>query len=430
MLRRGVSWKQAACLLIALLCATETWFYWHRLTSAGGNVGETETVRPAPLTDLYPRWYGSRELLLHHRDPYGVEVSQEIQRAFYGHVLDRSQPGELRDEQRFAYPLYVVYFLAPFVAMPFESVRLVFWWLLAMATASSAILWSQAFRISLAWIELAAVLILLLGSIGVVQGLSILQLGLLVSLFISAAGYCAVNDRGFLAGAFLALATIKPQLALFPVAWFALWAASDRRRRWSFFCGFGLALGTLVVTSEYLQPDWLIRYPSALRAYAGYVGDASLLGVLLFHSPAQWLAAAILLFVAGRFCWRERRQPAQSTAFAVSLSFALTITVIIVPTVIGPFNHVLLLPVVFLLIRYGKEVGRNVRGRIAAVAFCVALALPFFLAMMVTSPLSTLGAGWAAKVWLAPLSASLILPLAAFYFLLQASKLSAGSRGR
>jgi len=29
-----------------------------------------------------------RELLLHHRDPYGAEVSREIQVAYYGHALD------------------------------------------------------------------------------------------------------------------------------------------------------------------------------------------------------------------------------------------------------------------------------------------------------------------------------------------------------
>ncbi|MGD1006096.1 MAG: hypothetical protein ABR980_02565, partial [Ignavibacteriaceae bacterium] len=33
-------------------------------------------------SDLYPRWLGSREALLHHRDPYGADVTREIQTGF------------------------------------------------------------------------------------------------------------------------------------------------------------------------------------------------------------------------------------------------------------------------------------------------------------------------------------------------------------
>ena len=33
------------------------------------------------LSDLYPRWLGARELLLNGRDPYGPEITREIQLA-------------------------------------------------------------------------------------------------------------------------------------------------------------------------------------------------------------------------------------------------------------------------------------------------------------------------------------------------------------
>src|SRR5689334_10241932 len=42
-------------------------------------------------SDLYSRWYGTRELLLHGRDPYSDEITVEMQRAFVGRD---PQPGE------------------------------------------------------------------------------------------------------------------------------------------------------------------------------------------------------------------------------------------------------------------------------------------------------------------------------------------------
>jgi hypothetical protein len=67
------------------------------------------------LGDVYQRWIGTRELLLHGRDPYDVEVTREIQAAYYGRPLSSQ---EHRDEQRFAYPIFVVFLLAPTVGMP------------------------------------------------------------------------------------------------------------------------------------------------------------------------------------------------------------------------------------------------------------------------------------------------------------------------
>jgi hypothetical protein len=46
------------------------------------------------LFDLYPRWLGARELLLHGRSPYSAEVTREIQAGYYGRPLDLSRPGD------------------------------------------------------------------------------------------------------------------------------------------------------------------------------------------------------------------------------------------------------------------------------------------------------------------------------------------------
>ncbi len=425
MLTKRVSFNQLVLLLLSLLCAATMWFYWNRLTGKVlWQASGTSTLRPKPLTDLYPRWYGARELLVHHRDPYGIEVSQELQIAFYGRLLDASRPGEPRDQERFAYPLYVVFLLAPFVNMDFHTVRVVFWCLLVAATIGSAALWQRFFGLSLSWAAFGTLLAMLLGSIGVAQGLSVLQLGLLVSCFISAAAVSAISGQLFLAGAFLALSTIKPQVAALPVVWFAFWATVDWRHRRSLVAGFAATLGALIIASEYLLPGWLWRYPDALRSYADYFGSRSLLGVL-FRSPLHWLVAILAFLIAAGFWWRSRQKPVHSLSFAISLSFVLTLTVSIVPTVTNPFNQVLLLPVVFLLIRYWSDLWQaNALTRVAIAMFCACAFLPWGLAIMLTLAPSATQQSWPLYLWLAPLSASVALPFAAFSLLIQMRRLS------
>ena len=134
-------------------------------------------------------------------------------------------------------------------------------------------------------------------------------------------------------------------LSALPIAWFALWVCGDWRHRRSLLGGFAATLGALTLGSEYLLPGWFLRYPAALRAYADYTGATSLLGVLL-PTTFAWIVSISALLVAAQFCWRARRQPANSRTFAIALCFALTLTVLIVPSVLPPFNHVLVLPVV------------------------------------------------------------------------------------
>jgi MFS family permease len=425
MLTKRVVLTRLTLLSFSLLCAAAMWSYWYHLTRdvIGGTL-QTSSLKPKALSDLYPRWYGARELLLHHRDPYGIEVSHELQIAFYGRLLDASRPGEPRDQERFAYPLYVVFLLAPFVHMDFHTVRIIFWYLLAAVTIGTAALWQRFFGLSLSWAAFGTLAVMLVGSIGVIQGLSILQLGLLVSCFIAAAAVCAISGQLFLAGAFLALSTIKPQLAILPVVWFVLWAIADWRRRRSLLAGFAATLGALIIASEYLVPGWLWRYPDALRSYADYFGAKSLLGVL-FRSPLHWLVAILALLLAAKFCWYSRRQPAQSVSFAISLGFALTLTVSIVPTVTSPFNQVLLLPVVLLLIRHRNDLWRaNALTRFAVVMFWGCALLPWLPALgIILTPYPT-RQSWPLYLWYAPLSASLALPFAALSVLIQMRRLA------
>src|SRR5579864_506196 len=92
-------------------------------------------------SDLYPRWLGGREVLLHHRDPYAADVTREIQTGFFGRPLDPSKPSDPPFQESFVYPLYVVFLLTPTLTLRFATVQLIFRWLLLFLSGCSLPLW-------------------------------------------------------------------------------------------------------------------------------------------------------------------------------------------------------------------------------------------------------------------------------------------------
>src|SRR6266403_5151881 len=98
-------------LLIAVLLAASMLWYVQNLLIPYQRADAAAHDRPrGNLSDLYPRWLGARELLLRGRDPYSAEVTREIQAGYYGRPLDSSRPDDPKDEQAFAYPLYVAFY--------------------------------------------------------------------------------------------------------------------------------------------------------------------------------------------------------------------------------------------------------------------------------------------------------------------------------
>src|SRR5258706_12821303 len=133
-------------LALALAMAAGMWFFSQWVMAPAERAYYAAKGQPMDVGDLYPRWYGARELLLRHRSPYSLEVSREIQVAYYGHPLDTAGADRGRDEQRFAYPVYVVYFLAPTIKLPFSATQTVVRCSLALLGAVSVLLWLQALR--------------------------------------------------------------------------------------------------------------------------------------------------------------------------------------------------------------------------------------------------------------------------------------------
>ena len=218
---------------VALAVSIGMWTYVLRV--ADPNIAlqaEITRNRAGELGDLYPRWYGARQLLRFGQNPYGERVSDDLQRAYYGDVASAG----IRDEQRFAYPAYVVLFLFPAIDLPFYQVQVIATWLMAVAIAFSVLLWLEFIGWKLSPWKVVALVLLGLSCSPAVQALKMQQLSTLVCAFIAAACYLLRRRAYVSAGIVLALATIKPQTVVLLSLWLFLWAASRWRERRSFCC--------------------------------------------------------------------------------------------------------------------------------------------------------------------------------------------------
>jgi len=395
----------------AFLCASAMWFYVNHILVPYQRADATAHQRPrGNLSDLYPRWHGSRELLLHHRNPYTPEVTREIQVGYYGRELDPSRAADPRDQQGFAYPVYVAFLLAPTLAMPFGWVAIAFKCGLVLVTVASLLLWLRVLRWRLESAEVLLYLLLVLGSFPVVQGFKLQQLSLLVAGMIAAACAQLVSGRHFTSGVLLALATIKPQLVLPIVLVLLLWTTGNWRQRRRFFWGFAATIIVLLAASQAVLPGWMRDFLAASKDYRRYTGGMSMLQVLLSPDWGRVLSVISAAAVAVA-AWHFRREEAGPRSFALLVALTLTVTVVVIP-MFAPYNDVLVLPAALLIAKEWRMLwAHGTASRAGLVLAAATLAWPWLacLGLAIASLMfsrATAQAGW----WL-PLYTSARVPL-------------------
>jgi hypothetical protein len=405
------------CLILATLAASSMWFYVDHVLVPYQVADAAEHGRPrGNLSDLYPRWLGARELLLHGRNPYSQEITLETQKGYYGRLLDPSRPDDPKDQQAFAYPVYVVFILAPLIRLSFHDAQVIFKWLLIGLTAGSVLLWLRALRWRLPTLAVAVAILLTLGSAPAVQGIKLQQLSLLVTAFLAGAGACVAGGYLLSAGVMLALATIKPQLAWPVIAWLSVWAASDWKARRRLVLGFGVTMGALLIGAEIVLPGWWRMFLNALSQYRQYTHNESVLDQLfnwLLGRFAGDILAALATLICGILLWAARKAPADSPEFGRALALVLALTVMIVP-MYAPYNQVLLLPAILSLVRERPGLVAGSRSaRFAYAAAVVALAWQW-IASMALSLTSLISPVEALKMWKIPFYATFSLPILVF----------------
>ncbi len=412
-------WQLGLLLLVAAVAAASMWLYVQLIMVPHQSADALAKQRPrGNLSDLYPRWLGARELLLHRRDPYGEDITREIQIGYYGRALDPARPNDPKDQQAFAYPLYVVFLLAPTVELPFPVVHKAVFWLFIAITAASVLLWLQAlgWRISrsakLGWI------LLTLGCFPAVQGIKLQQLSVLVAIMI-AAFMSALARRHFVwAGILLALATIKPQLAALPVLWFCIWVLGNWRNRQRALWSFAITMAVLVVAGEFLLPGWIHEFRAALAAYYRYTGGGN--SVLDVALTPMW-GRAVSAILVGAFLvltWKVRHSPEGTPEFNWSFSLSLAITLAVIQ-MFAPYNQLLLLPPVMLIARSIRRLWhKNRLSRFFVLITALALFFPWVGAASLVTALLFQPATSVQKGWGLPFYPSFAIPVTILALLL------------
>lgn len=364
--RKGLIWGIALVLALGML-----YYRGVMLNSLQGRFRASHQLAGGNWSDIYPTWYGSRELLLHRRNPYTQEVTREIQQGFYGRTIDPSQRGEPRNPEDFLFPAYVAFLLAPLLFLPFGAVQMVFPILLLLAALGSLPLWLRALRLEWKREEILFTAVLTLFSYPVVHAVYLQQITLAFAVLLAGSFALLARERYGPAGVLLGLATAKPQLAVFAAIWIIFWGFGDWRKRQVIVWAFIVTVAGLMSAAEFFLPGWMRMWLHLLPEYAGQVGPSGLR--LLVGQRLQILIAAGLVSSALFLFWSRRRAVPASPEFRFALVLSLFL-----PTVLSPgtpmYNQVLLLPAV-LWLSSQKGIGRTFAFSMLGLEWVTALAV-------------------------------------------------------
>lgn len=371
--------KPRIWLVLSIFAAAISWLYAVKVLQPWNqHRAEVQEGIKAQMGDLYSPWVGTRELLLHRRNPYGPEVSREIQMAFYGHAVNQTNPESgisVINEQRFAYPVYTVFLLAPAVYADFADLRRWARFVLGSLTAVTVLLFLNILHWRLPWESVTALALFILSSPQIVQGLRFEQLALLAAFLLTAGAWCVSRHHLKTAGALLALSTIKPQMAFFPLCWFVVWSVGDWPRRWPLVASFIATMAALFTAGEVLLPGWFGYFLSGIAAYRKYAPTSSLPRVALGDTLGEILGGVLILALL-LFAWRNRKVGSGSQQFPAILAVFLMGTILAFP-LFAPFNQVLLILPAMLLLRDWKGLPRFSR-----LVFVVSISWPWIFSCL------------------------------------------------
>ena len=356
----------------SLVAAAALWWWAVAIYAPANTVAAQNSGRPiGNNSDLYARWYGTREMLLHGRNPYSPEVTREIQTGFYGRALDPTNGNDPKQQEGFNYPLYVVFLMAPFAKLQFAIAQQIVRWLLLLAIAASVRLWASGIGVRLRRTSLLSAMALAAGSYPAVMEFYQQNLAAL-AIFFLAAGIAALSGGwAVLAGFLLALATIKPEISAPIIAWLMLWSLAKVRERGKLAASFGVTLALLVLFAELLSPQWIGDFLKSVKAYAASETDPSILRAMF----PSWLAMAlcgVILFLIAVQAWRTQRSEVGSQAFRWTLAWVASSTLVLIPK-LAAYNQLLLIPVMLTLAADWPAIalsGRVERAFVKAAAAC------------------------------------------------------------
>ncbi len=253
--------------------------------------------------DFYSRWAGGRAFLVEGLNPYSDEVTRRIQLGMYGHLA-----AEGADQVAFAYPLYTIYLFFPLSLIPSYPQAQALW----QAILEFALLLAVFFTFRIyrwrpkSWLLAVTCFWSILfypGARSIILG----QFAIVVFAFIALALWAVKESRDILAGACLALSTIKPQMVFLLIPLLLLWAIYHRR--WQLVGSFVISMAFLVFSSLLLLPTWPADFFTWMSRYPSYTAIGSPIWTLthyFFPRLGTPVEVVISLLVLGHllYTWR------------------------------------------------------------------------------------------------------------------------------
>lgn len=317
--------------------------------------------------DLYPSWYAAQQVFIEHRSPYSDEAARAIQRGIYGRTVAEGRT-PMRDEQRFVYPLFGLFVMAPLALLSFAAAQNAAFWVFIVLTLAGTLFWTRVMGLRCTPALVAAVL----AAFPITSGIVVRQPTVVYLFLLALAAWAAKSGRYGLAGLAAAFAMAKPQLAIAVLIPMLFWAITEWPHRRRIIYAFVLGVTLLAGSAFLLQPGWFPEWLSTVRAYETYANSTSPLG----PAAALVAAAGVLLL------WRERRE----LDFALALSAAGVYCLI----PFQAYNEALLLPSALWIWRERKQLLERRFSRIAyqfaALLFLAAMAAMLLVLILPPQP--------------------------------------------
>jgi len=304
-------------VLLVILFALQTFVVQRYLTSQvpGAN-------------DFYSRWHGARAFLLEGRNPYALDVTEEIQPVI---GIDPSEVGR----GGFNYPLHVIFFFWPLVYLPYDWTQAIWWTVVLWLAIASTIVLLQWLGIKPKPTQLLTFLLVALTFYPITRSVFLGQFTLHILFFLALALLLLKNKSDFWAGVALSAASIKPQMLILVVPFLLLWALTQKR--WRFIGGLLAGGGVFLAASLALMPTWPLEFLADTRRYRQFSGGFTPLQLLL--GDLWQIPAALLVLVMLYFWWRSR---ASDSAFKQALYWTIIVQTLVTFQT-GTTNQVLLL---------------------------------------------------------------------------------------
>jgi hypothetical protein len=240
--------------------------------------------------DFYPRWRGAQLYWLKGIGPYSEEASLAIQEGVYGRPARSDE-----DQVLFAYPFYTVFFLLPLAWLDYAWAQAVWMVVIELALIGGVTLtlkyvgwqagrWSLALAMLWTMVFYHSVRTIVLG-----------QFAGLIFLWMICVLWSLRRQRDVMAGMFLVLTTIKPQMSFLFIPALLIWGVG--RRRFRFVATFGVAMVLLASVSFALLPSWGGQFVRQVMAYPLYTRLGSPVWIVA-HRFLPWLGTPFELGVS------------------------------------------------------------------------------------------------------------------------------------